>query len=118
FKKDMTEIGRNARQFARYLDDARKDGSLTKGVTVGKSGTLIVDMVRDAESYLPSDLRQEKADHRILAVALKLQKDRPNVPVIFVTKDVNLRVKADALGVTAVDFDPARVAIEELYPGS
>ncbi len=119
FKKDMTEIGRNARQFARYLDDARKGGSLTKGVPVGtKGGTLIVDMVRDAESYLPSDLRQEKADHRILAVALKLRHDRPNVPVIFVTKDVNLRVKADALGVVAVDFDPARVAIEELYPGS
>lgn len=118
FKKDMTEIGRNARQFARYLDEVRSKGSLTKGVPIGKSGTLIVDMVRDAESYLPSDLRQEKADHRILAVALKLRHDRPNVPVIFVTKDVNLRVKADALGVTAVDFDPARVAIEELYPGS
>ncbi len=118
FKKDMTEIGRNARQFARYLDDARKNGSLTKGVPIGKGGTLVVDMVHDAESYLPSDLRQEKADHRILAVALKLRHDRPNVPVIFVTKDVNLRVKADALGVVAVDFDPARVAIEELYPGS
>ncbi|MBY0371459.1 PhoH family protein [bacterium] len=118
FKKDQTEIGRNARQFARYLDEIRSKGSLTKGVPIGKTGTLIVDMVRDAESYLPSDLRQEKADHRILAVALKLRHDRPNVPVIFVTKDVNLRVKADALGVVAVDFDPARVAIEELYPGS
>ena len=118
FKKDLTEIGRNARQFSRYLDDVRKRGSLTQGVELGRRGTLIVDLFRDAETYLPSDLRPEKADHRILAVALKLRKDKPTAPVVFVTKDVNLRVKADALGLTSVDFEPSRVNIEELYGGT
>lgn len=117
FKKDLTEIGRNARQFARYLDEARKRGSLTSGVPVGKRGTLMVDMVRDAGNYLPADLRSDKNDHAILAVALKLRKDHPNLPVIFVTKDVNLRVKADACGITSEDFDPSRVTIEDLYSG-
>ncbi len=117
FKKEQTEIGRNARQFSRYLDEIRKRGSLTTGVEVGKHGTLMVDLYRDAEKYLPVDLRHDKADHRILAVALRIRQERPNIPVIFVTKDVNLRVKADALGIVSVDFDPSRVAIEELYSG-
>lgn len=117
FKKDLTEIGRNARQFSRYLDDCRKRGSLAAGVEIAKKGTLIVDLFRDAERHLPADLSHEKNDHRILAVALKIRHDRPNVPVIFVTKDVNLRVKADALGIHSVDFEPSRVNIEELYNG-
>lgn len=118
FKKDMTEIGRNARHFSRYLDEIRKKGSLTEGVEIGnKKGTLVVDLFRDAEKHLPSDLRADKADHRILAVPLKLRHDKPNIPVVFVTKDVNLRVKADALGLTSVDYEPSRVSIEELYGG-
>lgn len=117
FKKDLTETGRNARQFSRYLDEIRKRGSLTAGVSVGKHGTLVVDLFKDAEKHLPVELRTEKADHRILAVALKIRNERPSAPVIFVTKDVNLRVKADALGITSVDFEPSRVTIEELYSG-
>jgi PhoH-like ATPase len=117
FKKDLTEIGRNARQFSRYLDNFRKRGSLALGVNIGKNGTLIVDLFREAEKHLPIDMAYEKADHRILAVALKIRAERPNHPVIFVTKDVNLRVKADALGIISVDFEPSRVTIEELYSG-
>jgi PhoH-like ATPase len=118
FKKDLTEIGRNARQFSRYLDEVRKRGSLTQGVEIGgKKGILIVDLFRDAEKYLPSDLRQDKNDHKILAVALKMRQDKPANPVVFVTKDVNLRVKADALGIHSVDYEPSRVKFEELYTG-
>lgn len=117
FKKDLTETGRNARQFARYLDDIRKRGSLTTGVDIGKKGTLCVDLFHDAEKHLPADLRDDKNDHRILAVALKIRNERPNQAVVFVTKDVNLRVKADALGLNSVDYEPSRVTIEELYSG-
>ncbi|MBI4405400.1 MAG: PhoH family protein [Deltaproteobacteria bacterium] len=117
FKKDLTETGRNARQFSRILDDFRKRGTLTKGVDIGKRGTLVVDLFRDAEKHLPKDMSHEKGDHRILAVALKIRADHPNIPVIFVTKDVNLRVKADALGINSVDFEPSRVSIEDLYSG-
>lgn len=117
FKKDLTEIGRNARQFARYLDHFRKRGSLATGVEIGKRGTLIVDLFREADKHLPADMASEKNDHKILAVALKFRAEKPNNPVIFVTKDVNLRVKADALGITSVDFETSRVTIEELYTG-
>lgn len=117
FKKDLTETGRNARHFSRYLDEVRKRGSLTTGVEIGKKGTLIVDLYRDSEKYLPADFKADKNDHRILAVALKFRQEKPSVPVIFVTKDVNLRVKADAVGIHSVDFEPSRVTIEELYSG-
>ncbi len=118
FKKELTEIGRNARQFARYLDEIRKRGSLITGVELGqKKGLLTVDLLKVADKYLPPDLNSDKNDHRILAVALKLRQERPNQPVVFVTKDVNLRIKADALGLFSVDFEPSRVTIEELYSG-
>ncbi len=118
FKKDLTEIGRNARHFSRYLDEIRKRGSLTTGVEIGRRGTLIVDLFQDADKFLPPSLKADKNDHRILAVALKFRQEKPTVPVIFVTKDVNLRVKADALGINSVDFEPSRVSIEELYTGT
>ena len=117
FKKDLTVIGRNARQFSRYLDHFRKRGSLSTGVEIAKKGTLIVDLFREAEKHLPVEMSHEKNDHRILAVALKFRHDKPGSTIVFVTKDVNLRVKADALGLTSVDFEPSRVNIEELYGG-
>jgi len=117
FKKDLTETGRNARQFSRYLDHFRKRGSLAHGVEIGKKGMLMVDLFRESEKHLPPEMSASKNDHLILAVALKMRHDKPNTPIIFVTKDVNLRVKADALGVTSVDFETSRVNIEELYSG-
>ncbi len=117
FKKDLTETGRNARQFARYLDEFRKKGSLTRGVEVGKKGTLTIDLFRDSEKFLPADFKHDKGDHKILSVALKLKQEKTNTTVIFVTKDVNLRVKSDAVGINSVDFEPSRVTLEELYSG-
>jgi len=117
FKKDLTEIGRNARHFSRYLDEIRKKGSLTTGVEIGKKSTLIVDLFRNAEKYLPGEMSAEKNDHKILAVALKFRQEKTGSQVVFVTKDVNLRVKADALGIHSVDYEPSRVSIDELYGG-
>lgn len=117
FKKDLTEIGRNARHFSRYLDEIRKRGPLGTGVEIGKKGTLIIDLFKDVEKHLPKEMAHEKNDHKILAVALKIRQEKPTVPVVFVTKDVNLRVKADAVGLTSVDYEPSRVSIEELYGG-
>ncbi len=118
FKKELTEIGRNARQFSRILDGFRKRGSLAHGVEIAKKGTLIIDLFKDAEKHLPSSIAPDKNDHKILAVALKLRHDKPNVPIIFLTKDVNLRIKADALGINSSDFETNRVAIEELFTGT
>lgn len=117
FKKDMTEIGRNARHLSRYLDEVRKRGPLGSGVEIGKKGILVIDLFRDVDKVLPKELDPDKNDHKILAVALKIRQEKPNVPVVFVTKDVNLRVKADAVGLHSVDYEPSRVSLEELYPG-
>jgi PhoH-like ATPase len=74
FKKDMNEIGRNARQFSRILDDLRKKGSLASGITMEHGGCLRVEMYE--EEYmksLPRELREEQGDNRILAIAIKLK---------------------------------------------
>ena len=117
FKKELSETGRNARQFSRFLDESRKKGSLTDGVETPSHGLVMVELVQDIDQYLPEVLDHRKADHRILGVALKQRKLNPKNQVVFVTKDVNLRVKADALGLQAVDFEPSRVSLDELYAG-
>ena len=56
-------------------------------------------------------------DSRIVALALSVQKAQPKIPTILVTKDINLRIKADALGLQAEDYESDRVLIKDLYTG-
>ena len=117
FKKDMNETGRNARQFSRYLDDLRKHGSLATGIPLESGGNLRVEIYEERIlKVLPPELRSEQGDNRILAVAVD-QRDRCECPVVFVTKDTNLRIKADAIGLKAEDYESDKVDISELYPG-
>jgi PhoH-like ATPase len=118
FKKDMNETGRNARQISRFLDDLRKKGSLSTGIGLESGGTLRVEIYEEkVMKRLPPELRQERGDNRILAVALDVKEKGGNDPVIFVTKDTNLRIKADAIGLVAEDYESDKVDIEELYSG-
>lgn len=118
FKKDMNETGRNARQVSRYLDDMRKIGSLSSGITLETGGMLRVEMYEEKiMKRLPPELREERGDNRILAVAVKILEENGGAPVVFVTKDTNLRIKADAIGLKAEDYESDKVDIEELYPG-
>jgi PhoH-like ATPase len=57
-------------------------------------------------------------DQRILEIALEVRDADPKTPTILVTKDVNMRIRGDALGLHAVDFEPERISIDELYPGA
>ncbi|TYO99629.1 PhoH-like ATPase [Geothermobacter ehrlichii] len=118
FKKSLSETGRNARQVSRLLDSLRLKYSLTQGVPLESGGMLSVHLyTEDVLRRLPPELRNERGDNRILAVALKLRDERQH-PVIFVTKDTNLRIKADALGLRAEDYESDKVDIDELYPGA
>ena len=118
FKKDMNETGRNARQFSRFLDDLRKKGSLSVGIGLESGGTLRVEIYEEkVMKGLPPELREERGDNRILAVAVDVKQKDPRMPVIFVTKDTNLRIKADAIGLVAEDYESDKVDIEELYAG-
>ena len=118
FKKDMNETGRNARQISRLLDELRKRGSLSEGIGIKSGGTLRVEIYEEkVMKRLPPELREERGDNRILAVAVDVKEKNPTEPVIFVTKDTNLRIKADAIGLVAEDYESDKVSIDELYTG-
>jgi PhoH-like ATPase len=118
FKKDMNETGRNARQFSRLMDTLRKEGSLSKGLPLENGGTLRIEIYEEkVMKRLPPELRVDRGDNRILAVAVDLMESQQAVPVILVTKDTNLRIKADALGLAAQDYESDKVAIDDLFTG-
>ncbi len=118
FKKDMNETGRNARQVSRYLDDLRQKGSLSSGIGLESGGTIRVALFdEEIRRLIPPELSEQRADNRILAIALDARKKSGKVPVILVTKDTNLRIKADAVGLKAEDYESDKVSIEELYTG-
>jgi PhoH-like ATPase len=117
FKREMSENGRHARLFSRLIDDMRAGGGeLSRGVKLPQGGILTVELGAD-HSPLPMELAMDKADNRILALAIALKKDQPKRPIVFVTKDVNLRIKADALGIIAEDYEPSSVEPDQLYTG-
>lgn len=119
FKKDMNETGRNARHVSRILDKLRSIGSIAKGVTLESGGIIRVEIYEDlALKALPPGLHSERGDNRILAVAMDLKLKADTGPVILVSKDTNLRIKADALGLVAEDYESDKVEIEELYTGT
>jgi len=119
FKKDMNETGRNARQISRILDTMREKGSLSSGVTLPGQGTLRVELFSEVYlKRLPVDLRVDSGDNRILAVALDMRDRFPDTQLIFVTKDTNLRIKADTIGLTAEDYESDKIDIQELYSGT
>lgn len=115
FKKGMDEISRNARQVSRILDGYRQKGKLSQGVSLEGGGNLRVELNHHTPQNLPVELVAGKADNRILSMALNLTS--ADVPVILVTKDTNLRIKADALGLRAEDYESDTITIDELYPG-
>jgi PhoH-like ATPase len=123
FKRDPSEKGRNARQISRLLDALREKGNLADGVVIDDAtgGSLQVVFCRsETLSQLPPELKGGSGDNNILAVALEqlrsgLMAEHP--PVVLVTKDTNLRIKADAVGLIAQDYTTDKVDIADLYPG-
>ena len=95
FKKDQNENGRNARQFARLVDKLRAEGSLTKGVELENGGKLFIGITKQPqlEGNYGIDLNQN--DNKILLSALSLSQDGEDATLI--TKDINLRLKSDAI---------------------
>jgi PhoH-like ATPase len=117
FKRDQGENGRNARQFSRFIDILRAKGTLSHGVQLDNSECVVYVSTDMLFHGMPTELDHVKADNRILMTALALQKQHPKHPVELITKDINLRIKADVYGITAKDFEPANVSQEDLYEG-
>jgi PhoH-like ATPase len=113
FKKNNDETGRNARQSIRSLDELRAKGRLQEGVTWNAEGGSVRILACDRERDISLDLAV--ADNRILGVAHELHES--GLQTIFITKDINARVKCDALGIPCEDFGADRVDTDWLYTG-
>ncbi|HIY61240.1 MAG TPA: PhoH family protein [Candidatus Eisenbergiella stercorigallinarum] len=109
------ERGANARQAIRYLESLRTAGNLLEGVSLPGGGTLRLE-VNCVDVKLPEGFPEHKNDNRILKVCIGLR--NRETPVILVTKDIMVRVKAQMLGISAEDFTTEQAPVsEEQYTG-
>ncbi|MFT6069918.1 MAG: PhoH-like ATPase [Bacteriovoracaceae bacterium] len=114
FKKDQNENGRNARHFSRLVDDLRKKGSVADGVKMDNGGTLIISI--DLKPKTAADVIDlTLPDNKILASAIALKE--AGGETILVSKDINLRLKADIFGIVAEDYGKKDVSLDEIYTG-
>lgn len=126
-KKGMSDVARNARQVSRYLDQllGHAKGNIADGVELNALGNTeargkLFFQTQMIESTLPQGLPQGKADNQILAVVRALQaKEKEDRSVVLVSKDINMRIKATALGLAAEDYftDKTLDDTDMLYSG-
>lgn len=120
FKRGSQVINLNAREFARRLDSISGDDIFNGGISLGKGkGKVKIHISKSICKEISEVFREDNADHRILSAAFEIKKKSPaNKSVILVSKDVNLRMKAKALGILAEDYTTDRITnVEELYSG-
>jgi PhoH-like ATPase len=117
FKKDMNQVGLAARSFARNIESLRKKGKLVEGVQLESGGTIRIDITPDDIKLPGPKLNGSYADNVILAAAYKITQDNPQRDVTLVSKDVNLRIKADVLGIKADTYRNEVVNFNELPKG-
>ena len=103
FKRELTAIGKAAREIIRTLDDLRSKGPLTEGVSLDNGADLRVFILEDPDYEIPPGLDHIAKDNYILACALLIS-ERTAQSVRLVTKDADLRIKADVLGLEAIDY--------------
>ncbi len=110
-KKGMSEVARNARMVSRSLDQliAGTSGQLDEGIPLNKLGSQdatgrLFFQTHFSSSPLPEGLPEGKGDNLILGVVSDLQKAKPHQEVVLVSKDINMRIKARALGLPAEDY--------------
>ena len=117
-KKRQDLVGAQARKIIRFLDSLREVGNLSEGVKISEtSGQLIV---KGYDPFaLPDDLDTEDSDNQIIATALSVMKASKDTQVILVTRDINMRVKCDSLGISTSDYNLERVVddLDGLYTG-
>ena len=126
-KKGMTEVARNGRQTSRTLDAlvAQRGADMVKGIPLSGTGHtaaqgLLFFQTEPLNAQLPSSLPQGKADNQILGVVQSLRDKHAGREVILVSKDINMRVKARALGLAAEDYENDKTLDdgELLYSGA
>ena len=120
FKKGNDTKNYEAREFTRLLDKLAKGQMLQNwnSLNGGSKGKFKVLMTMDSKVDATKVFNDQKADHRILNAALKLQEETKDKKVILVTKDINLRMKAKSLGLPAEDYTTGKIKnVSSLYTG-
>jgi PhoH-like ATPase len=115
FKRESSELGQNARTVSRMLDALRNKGQLNRGVKLENGGHLRI--IFHDHNGAASPFGNNTVDSRIVGLSLAIHKSDTKIPTILVTKDINLRIKADTLGVPAEDYETDRVLLTDLYTG-
>src|SRR5665648_131342 len=115
-KRRSDEVGRNAREVSRRLDELRMRGRLSEGVGLANGGSVRIEINGSQPDNQPYGIDLNTTDNRILALAYA-HMNNGQTPVILVTKDLNLRIKADVLGLAAEDFYSDKVDYHKLYSG-
>jgi PhoH-like ATPase len=117
-KKGHDEKARNAREFSRTVDALRKDGSLASGVELHTGAVVQITSVPKADD-VPLGLNLKVNDDLIIYTAIKLKQQGKCEPII-VSKDLNVRLKADALKLKAEDYKADKIKVEDdkVYSGT
>ena len=111
FKTNNNELGRNSREVIRSLDRLRGTGSLREGIPTDLGGMIqVILRYDDLTQLLPGN-----NDNKILGCAHLLRREGHNV--FFISKDINARIKCDALGIPSADYENQKVNIDELHVG-
>lgn len=121
-KKRYDQIGHNARQVIRYLGDIVENGSINEGVVLNNSGLVRIDSLFLENGRNRGDMKEiedglrRSPDNRIIALAY-LYKQRHNGNTVFVSKDINARIKAKTLGIASEDYKTDKIDISSIYTG-
>lgn len=117
-KKRQDAVGSNARNIIRALDELREIGSLHNGVSMGEGFGTVTARSYDPQ-LIPLDWDVEDPDNQIIATALTVKRENPESKVTLVSRDINLRVKCDSIGLATDDYQASQVieSLDEIYSG-
>ena len=117
-KKRQDSVGLNSRNIIRILDSLRERGNLKKGVRIGK-GKGIIYIKNCDTSLLPEELSPTDPDNMIIGTVLAEKQNFPNKKIIVVSRDINMRVKCDALNILGEDYETEKVvkSRSEIFTG-
>ena len=116
FKEKMGVVGEYARYINRYLDEIRKTGDIHSGIKIENGQTIRVEVNKN--NYVPEGLSASHADNLIIGLAVQLS-NTLDQPLTVITKDINFRVKCDALGIKSEDYTKDRIvrSSSQIYSG-
>ena len=112
FKKDQSELGKNARQVSRSLDILRQEGDLRVGIKVG-SGKLMVRYNGNLNQFY----KESNVDLHVIHIAQEVAKREPDIPCVIVSRDINVRIRSNALGLSAESYEGDKIPHSEIDKG-